>query len=154
LLGIETFIDLAERALSNLEETEQILKQAPSPKEIEKMFAEARLTCEKLLTEHSNALHIASWQGTIDGQDIVKLKCGKYSIEHLAADPMANILTWHNDLPSDQPCTVVIKPLEVRGTVYVMNQPCTENQQTITLYMEDPAPGPSVFKFEVYAVCR
>lgn len=155
LIGIETFIDLAKRALSNLEEAERFLKEAPTPKDIEKMFADARSASERLLKEHPSALHIASWQGSIDGRDIVKFKCGDYSVEHLAADPMGNIhFTWHNDLPSDRSCTVVVKPLEVRGTVYVMNQPSIENQQTITLYLEDPAPGSSVFKFEVYAVCK
>ena len=155
LIGIETFIELAERALSDLDEAERILREAPTPGEIQKMFAEARSTSERLLEEHPGALHIASWQGSIDGRDIVKLKRGRYSIEHLAADPMGNIqYTWHNDLPSDQACTVVVKPLEVRGTVYVMDQPSVENQQTITLYLEDPAPGSSVFKFEVYAICK
>jgi len=155
IIGIETFIDLAERALRNLDEAERILREAPNPKEIQKMFAEARLSSERLLSEQPSALHIASWQGSIDGRDIVKVKRGSYSIEHLAADPMGNIhFTWHNDLPSDQPCIIVVKPLEVRGTVYVMDQPSAENQQTITLYLEDPAPGPSVFKFEVYAINR
>lgn len=110
LIGIETFIDLAERALSNLEEAERFLKEAPTPKEIEKMFAEARSASERLLKEHPSALHIASWQGSIDGRDIVKFKSGQYSLEHLAADPMGNIhFTWHNGLPSDRPCKVVVK---------------------------------------------
>ena len=155
LIGIETFIDLAERALSDLDKAERILREAPTPEDIQNMFAEARLTSEKLLKAHPDALHIASWQATIDGRDIVKLKSGHYTIEHLAADPMGSVhFTWHNDLPSDQECIVVIKPLEVRGMVYVMEQPSAENQQTITLYLEDPAAGPSVFKFEVYAICK
>lgn len=155
LIGIETFVDLAERALSNLEEAKRFLKEAPTPEEVDKIFADATSASERLLKEHPSPLHIASWQGSIDGRDIVKFKYGEYSVEHLAADPMGNIhFTWHNDLPSDRPCTVVVKPLEVRGTVYVVNQPSTENQQTITLYLEDPAPGPSVFKFEIYAVCK
>jgi hypothetical protein len=66
---------------------------------------------------------------------------------------MGNIqYTWHNDLSSDQPYTIVVKPLDVRGAVYVMDQPSAENQRTITLYLEDPANGPSVFTFEVYAI--
>jgi hypothetical protein len=155
LIGIKTFIDLAERALSDLDEAERILSEAPSPEDIQNMFAQARLASEKLLKAHPDAIHIASWQGSIDGRDIVRLKSGQYTIEHLAADPIGNILfTWNNELPSDQECLVVVKPLEVRGTVFIMDQPSVENEQTITLYLEDPANGSSVFKFEVYAIPR
>ena len=62
------------------------------------------------------------------------------------------IVTQHNEIPSDGDYTIVIDPVEVRGTAFLHEQPTGENDSTITVYLEDPAPGQAVFRFDLYAV--
>ncbi len=60
----------------------------------------------------------------------------------------------HQKIPQKRTCKIIVKPLEVRGTVFLMEQPSFENKNTIKLYLEDPAVGQTVFRFELYAVCE
>ncbi len=155
LLGVSAFVELAGRALENLEEAERVLREAPTAEGVQKMFADARSASAKRLREHPDALHIATWEGTVDGRDLVLIQGDTFRVEHIADDGISSTqLTEHNKIPRDRDCEIVVKPLEVRGTVYLSEQPSAANEYTTTLYVEDPAVGQAVIRFDLYAIER
>ena len=153
LRAVSAFLDLGSRAVKDLDHAERILRESPTREDIKKMFAEARHASEKLLDKHPDALLIASWKGTVDGRDILRIKDGTFTIEHISDDSIISpILTHYSEIPRDRKCKIVVKPLEVRGTAYVREQPTPDNEYTVTIYLEDLVPGKTVFRFELYAI--
>jgi hypothetical protein len=151
--AVEAFIDLARRALKDLEEAERILRESPTLSGIQEMFDEARKGYLRRLEERPDARLIASWKGTMDGRDLIRVRGTASTIEHISDDAIVSPeMVFHEPLPTDSPCEVVIRPIEVRGSVYVKEQPAQENDYTLTLYLEDRTPGKSVFRFEIYAI--
>jgi hypothetical protein len=153
LLGVHTFTDLAERALANLDEAERVLREAPTRQQVLDVYAEAQSESVRVLLENPNAVLFATWEGTIDGKDLLFIEDGRFRIEHIAHDPISSAsLAVHNELPKDRPYRVIVKPIQVRGTVLVYEQPTPQNDGRIALYLEDLSSGQTVFRFELYAV--
>lgn len=152
--AIPAFIELAERALDDLEAAERILMESPTKAGVKEMFARARREEEAMLEDHPDAVHVASWSGTIDGRDLLMIDDEGFEIKHISDDQItAPVLTRHNPMPREPSCRIVVDRVKVRGNVFVQEQPSEGNGYTLTLYLEDREPGPTPFRFDIYAVC-
>jgi len=153
--GILAFVDLARRALKDLEGAERRLAESPTEEEIQEMFRRARHDDEEALRQHPEALLIATWKGSVDGRDILRIRGGTFTIEHISDDPIASpVMTTHAELPRDRPCRMVIRVLSKRGTVFIRDQPRAENGYTTTIYVEDRIPGMAPVAFQLFAICE
>ncbi|MBU7004033.1 MAG: hypothetical protein HXS50_00605, partial [Theionarchaea archaeon] len=153
--GIIAFQALAKRAIDDLEGAERTLKSSPTMDDLQAMFDWERENWEKRLEVSSDSILIATWKGSMDGRDIIRIRDGKFTIEHIADDPIVSPQIWaHADFPRGKKCEVVIKPLDVPGNIHIKEQPSPENDYTLTLYTEDRTPGRSVYLFEIHAICE
>jgi hypothetical protein len=151
--GISAFLVLAKRAMDDLENAEKTLENSPTMDDLQTMFDRERENWEKRLDGSSESILVATWKGSVDGRDIIRIKEGKFTIEHIADDPIVSPQIWvHADFPRDRKYGVVIKPLDVPGNIHIREQPSAENDYTLTLYTEDRTPGRSVYLFEIHAI--
>ena len=153
LQGISAFQTLARRVMDDLENAEKTLKNSPTMDDLQAMFDEERENWKERLDESGESVLIATWKGSMDGRDIIRIKDGKFTIEHIADDPIMSPQIWAQaDFPRDRKFEVVIKPLDVAGNIHIREQPSQENDYTLTLYTEDRTPGRSVYLFEIHAI--
>jgi hypothetical protein len=146
--------DLGRQALEDIQGAERLLEESPTSTEIDEMFARAEEESAKLLEKNPDAILVATWKGTMDGRDLLRIKDGAATIEHISDDSVISpLLTPHNDIPKDRPCRIVIKPLDIRGAAYVKEQPTQQNDYTVTIFLQDLVPGKYVFQIEIYAIC-
>jgi len=154
-LAVDTVVSLAQRALDDLPQAEKILDQSPTEFEVRRMFQAAANQSAQILEERKDAILIATWSGTVDGRDVLRIQDDRFTINHLSDDPIHTpSMVTHNPIPKDKKCTVHIKPIHVRGTAFVLEQPSPSNDFTLSIYLEDRNPGPTPFKFQIYAVCE
>jgi len=152
LRGVDVFYDLAGRLLADPDAANRRLREAPDEAQIAEMFRRERERSARWLRQHPQARRLASWQGTVDGADILWIRGGQVvKIEHLAADHLsAAQFRSFTPLPA-APLTVCLKPVQVRGVAHVLEQPSPANDFTLKVYLEDPQPGSAVFQLEFWA---
>ncbi len=151
--AIPAFLDLAEKALEDIERSEKILEQSPTDAQVKEMFLEARREEEEILEREPDAELIASWQGTVDGRDILMINDQGFEIEHISDDQITGpMLDMIKPIPKEEGKRLVIDRVKVRGYVYIKEQPGHENDFTLTVYLQDRKPGPTPFHFDIYAV--
>lgn len=149
--GPEALLELAARRLKDNAAAEAYLREAPTDAEIQRRFAAARREAEEWLRSHPDAVKLGAWEGSVDGSDILTLRGDRVEIEHLEDDPItAPGYTPASALPPDFTGTVVVRVVEARGTVIILEQPSAANRHAARIYLEDPAGGPAVFRLEFW----
>jgi len=155
LAGIDQTVTLAERALSNLESAERILREAPTPDQIRQRILDARDENRRLLAEHPEAERFLHWKGSVDARNILRIQGDKIRIERLTGDGIHAVeATFARPVPREAGGRWVIKPLRERGIAHVLEAPAEKNGYTLSLYVDDPEPSSAVLEFEVYRVGR
>jgi len=154
LQGIRVFMELAGRALEDLQAAERTLAGSPTMDDLQLMFDEERAGWERKLAESKKSTLLSTWKGSMDGKDIMKVRGGEFEIDHISDDPIVSPqMQVHEEIPVEEKYEIVIKPLEVRGNIHIMEQPGPKNDYTLKLLLEDSrVPGRSVFLFEIHAV--
>jgi len=151
LAGIDVTIKLASRMLEDPQRAEEILRRAPTHEELVARFARAREEDLRLLASDPKARKILSWQGTVDGRAVLRIRGREVVIENLSAmgvlDARAHFV---------EPVTArdggrwLLRPIRARGIAYLMEAPSLANQGTASVYLDDPEPGNAIYEFELY----
>ncbi|VAX27508.1 hypothetical protein MNBD_IGNAVI01-1397 [hydrothermal vent metagenome] len=156
LFGVDQLLINVEEALNDLITAKQLLKNAPSSAQIEKIISEQQKIYVKVLKENEKeAVKILHWEGRVDGRDIIKIKGEHLEIEHLRWDPMYfkdyDIL---NPLPK-RVVTVIPKDIESRPMhPFILEQPSKENNYTVKVYLYDVPGGAGWCKFDLYYISK
>ena len=147
-IGIETFIDLAEAGLRDLERYRNRLMQAPGHLETRDLLARRRREDEELVNAEG-ARRILRFEADVDGAELLIIKGRNLKTVHIAGEGTTGInFEFYEDLPSGG--LLAVKPLEARGWAYVVVQPGQKNGRTAKIMIQDPQNGRSVYKIEVY----
>ncbi|NOY57651.1 MAG: hypothetical protein GXO75_01785 [Calditrichaeota bacterium] len=154
LFGVDQLLKNVEQALDDLPKAEQLLKDAPSSAEIEKIVAEQQKAYGRILKkEAKEAVKVLHWEGRVDGRDIIKIRGKHLEIEHLRWDPM-----YFKDykilkaLP-EKAVTVIPKNIESRPMhPFILEQPSRENNYTVKVYLYDVPGGAGWCKFDLYYI--
>ena len=155
LQGIHTYLELAHRALENIEDAERVLRMAPTEEELRTRFARQREEFAGKLHNNADAVLVSSWKGTVDGRDVLELRADGYEIEHISADPVSAVrFQQFNPMPTGEDMDFVLKHVDVPGAAYLMEAPAEDNKYTARIYLEDPEPGAGVFHIRLYAIPR
>ena len=154
LFGINQFIINAEQALSDLENAETILANAPRPFDIRKTITEQQQKYQELLQAHgSEAIKILHWEGKVDGRDIIEIKGDKVNIKHLRWDPVQHLNYEVFEALPARSFTVIPDDLYSRSMhPFVLEQPGEENNYTAKIYLFDEPGGGDWFKFDLYYI--
>lgn len=154
LYGIDQLIRSADAALTDLTAEEARLSRAP---EAERVFEVVRTAQQKeaevLASLPSEATKVLHWKGMVDGRDILHIRGGEVTIEHLMADA---IQESEAEVPAPLPArrvSVVVRDLRSPALhPFVLEQPTPENDFTAKVYLFDQAPGYGQWEFEVYYI--
>lgn len=155
--GIEQLQVNINDALENLDLAEAKFAEAPDDDEIEKLINEQQSKYIQVLEKYKNeAVKILSWQGRVDGRDLLKMRGDKTRIEHLRYDNIQEVSEeLFNSLPLNN-FTVI--PLDIQSRSFgpfILEQPSEENDFTTTIYLSDfPMHGYSWWKFELFYIPR
>lgn len=156
LFGVDQLLKNSEEALNYLSKAKQLLKQAPSSAQIEKIILEQQKLYVKILDEYEEeAVHILHWEGRVDGRDIITIRDDHLEIEHLRWDQMYfkdyKVL---NSLP-DKVVTVIPKDIESRPMhPFILEQPSKKNNYTVKVYLYDVPGGAGWCKFDLYYISK
>ena len=154
LFGINQLIINAEEALSDLENSETILANAPRPYDIRKTLTEQQQKYQEILQAHgSEAIKVLHWEGKVDGRDIVEIKGDQVNVKHLRWDPVQHLnYEVFETLPA-RAFTVIPDDLYSRSMhPFVLEQPDEENNYTAKIYLFDEPGGGDWVKFDLYYI--
>ncbi len=89
------------------------------------------------------------WSGRVDGRDILFINGGNLRVEHQAGQPVReDNFRFLQPLPSDRR-NVVVRKLNGRGNVTVIQQPSRDNGYTAAILVEDRDGGSDRYDIEV-----
>ena len=147
-IGIDSFLELADFGLADLRSYRKMLKGAPGEFETQNILKEAREK-DTALTRQGNAEKILYFEADVDGVELLIIKDTTLDTRHISDEASTGIrYEFFTSLPRDG--IIAIKPIEVRGWAYVVEQPSDGNGWTAKIMVKDPQNGRSVYKFEVY----
>ncbi len=155
--GIEQLQVNINSVLENVERAEKILANAPDDAGIDKLIDDQQVKYIEVLEKYKDeAVKVLYWQGRVDGRDLFKVKGNEIEIEHLRYD---NILETTEKFSAELPTkNYTVIPVDIKSRSFgpfVLEQPSTENDFTVTLYLSDsPMHGYSWWKFELYYIPR
>jgi hypothetical protein len=151
LIGIDQTLELARRMAADRESAERILREAPTPEQLARKFADGRAESRRLLAAHPHAQKIVAWQGVIDGSAVLRVRDRQVAIENLAYNPVTHEKAdFARAIPREAGARYALREVQVRGIAYLMEEPSASNNFTASIYLEDPAPGCGVFVLELY----
>ncbi len=155
LNGMEQAVVLAERALVNLDEAERVLREAPTPEQIQERILAARQEDRKVLAAHPEAELVLRWKGSVDARNILRIAGEQIRTERLTGDGIHAVETrFAKAVLREEGWRYVVKPLRERGIAHVLEAPMGKNGFTLSLYVDDPEPSSAVLEFEVYRLKR
>jgi hypothetical protein len=89
------------------------------------------------------------WTGRVDGRDVLYINGNSLRVEHQAGQPVREEnYRFLQSLPSDRR-TVVVRKLNGRGNVTVIQQPSRENRYTAAILIDDRDGGSDRYEIEV-----
>ncbi|MCL5746289.1 MAG: hypothetical protein M1541_20550, partial [Acidobacteria bacterium] len=151
--GIDQTVALAERALSDLDKAELILREAPTPEQIQQRILAARDENQRLLAAHPEAEKILHWKGSVDARNILRIQGDQIRVERLTGDGIHSVeAAFARPVPRQAGGRWVVKPLRARGVAHVLETPAAANGFTLSLYVDDPEASSAVLEFEVYRI--
>lgn len=153
--GIEQLQVNINEALENVVMAEEVLSNAPDDDEIEKLIDDQQLKYREVIEKFKDeAVKLVYWQGRVDGRDLLKVKGNEIEIEHLRYDEIQE--TTENIFSTLPAKNYTIVPVDIQSRSFgpfVLEQPSSENDYTVTLYLSDsPMHGYSWWKFELYYI--
>jgi hypothetical protein len=154
LFGVDQLLKNVEQSIEDLQKAEQILAKAPSRTELEKTIANQQEKYARLLEKHSeDAVKFLHWEGRVDGRDILKIKGNKIEIVHLRWDGIYfKKQNFFKALP-EETVTVIPKDIESKPMhPFILEQPSSENNYTVKVYLYDVPPGAGLCKFDLYYI--
>jgi hypothetical protein len=154
LFGVEQMLKNVEHALTNLDDAEKKLKQAPTRNELERIITRQQQAYKSILKKYKKkAVKFLFFEVAVDGRDILILKDDKYQIEHLRWDsPHVRQQQFFTKLPA-QTVTVIPEDFESRPMhPFVLQQPNKENGFTAKIYLYDKPGGHGIVKFNLYYI--
>ncbi len=96
-----------------------------------------------------NSVRGLRWSGTVDGRDLIYIRGSRLWIDHREGQPIFNDnYRFFAPLP-DQRTTVLVRKLNGRGSIRVIEQPSRNNNFTAVLQIEDRDGGADRYEFEV-----
>jgi hypothetical protein len=155
--GMEQLVINAGQVLEDLTAAEKKLASAPNDEEINTIISGLQKQYVSVLKKHEKeAVKLLSWQGRVDGRDLVKVKSDNMEIEHLRYDPIVEVTHKFYDTLPDEEFTVIPVDIQSRSfRPFVLEQPSKENDYTAVIYLSDyPEHGYSWWKFDLYYIPR
>ncbi len=154
LFGINQLLMNAGQALSDLDNAETILANAPRPSDIRKTVTEQQQKYQEILQVHrSEAIKVLHWEGKVDGRDIVEIKGDQMNIKHLRWDPVQHLSYEVFEALPAKSFTVIPDDLYSRSMhPFVLEQPSEENNYTAKIYLFDEPGGGDWVKFDLYYI--
>jgi hypothetical protein len=156
LFGINQLLKNVKQSLDNLANAEEQLSRAPNISEIEKAIVEQQAKYKKALTKFGNeCVKILSWEGRVDGRDILKIRGDQIEVEHLRWDPIYfKESTFLNPLPKKE---VTVIPNDIKSRPmhpFILEQPTAGNDYTVKVYLYDVPGGAGWCKFDLYYISK
>jgi len=147
-IGIDTFLEIADRGITDLEDYGAFLKRQPTEEQVEDMIEQSRLMDEELI-KNNDLEKLLRFEADVDGIEVLTIEKDQLQTEHIASE-QSRILGYEISRPFPEEARIVLRPIEARGTVYVAQQPSAENGGVTKIAIEDPQDGRSVYIFEAY----
>ncbi len=155
--GMEQLLINVEQALTDLNAAEKKLANAPDNEGIKRLIAQQQSKAVEALNKFSHqAVKFLTWQGRVDGMDLLHIAGDKLKVEHLRFDDIAEMdYQVLKPLPKKK-ITVLIRDIQARSfRPFVLEQPDDENDFTATIFLSDfPEHGYSWWKFELYYILK
>jgi len=152
LFGVDQLLKNVGQALDNLPKAKQLLRTAPDEREVKNMILKQQKQYARLLDAHKNkAIRFFHFRGKIDGRDILRIKNRDFQIEHLRWDtPLVQAAKFYRPLPAKD-VTVIARNIKTRPLhPFILQQPATENNYTVKVYLYDVPGGSDWWEFELY----
>jgi len=150
LLGIEHFLECARLGLSDAQALAR-LRRAPSEAELHQRARQAMEQDARLLRECVHPIRLLYWEGNVDGRELITVTPEGVALEHLA-DEHPTAVRFEVFAQPQPGMRVVLRPLEARGLIYLVEQPSEENGGRFRFCVEDPQSGRALYRLEAYAV--
>ncbi|MBC8181429.1 hypothetical protein H8E88_09925 [candidate division KSB1 bacterium] len=155
--GMEQLLQNVDQVLTDLKIAEEKLANAPDDDGIKLLISEQQQKSAEILKKYSKrAIKFMTWQGRVDGMDLIHIKANNLVVEHLRYDNIAEMdFQFIKPLPKKN-VTVVIKDIQARSfRPFIFEQPNKENDYTVTLYLSDyPKHGYSWWEFDLYYISK
>jgi hypothetical protein len=153
--GMEQLLKNVDQLVKDFQREKEKLASAPSDEGIKKIIAEQQAKYAEILQKYQKkAVKFLEWKGRVDGRDLIHIKADRLEVEHLRYDNIAEMdFQFFKSLPRKN-VAVLIKDIQARSfRPFVLEQPCQENDYTVTLYLSDyPEHGYSWWKFDLYYI--
>ncbi len=156
LFGVNQLIKNCRQVLSNLKEAERLFASAPDIKTIEQRIGEEQEKYKRIFDTHAESLiHLGHWLCKVDGRDLIRIRGSKIALEHLRWDGMTVAeSTVVNPLPSSE-VSVIAHSVDSRPMhPFILEQPCEDNDYTVTIYLNDVEGGRSWWEFDLYYITK
>lgn len=154
LHGINQLVLNAEVALADLEQSKAALRRAPRDGEIAQLITAQQAAHVTALEAHrDSAVRLLHWRGKVDGRDVVRMRGGHVTVEHLQGDEVVGVqFEVSAPLPA-APVTVLVEDNGSRPIrPFVLRQPAEENGFEVAVYLFDEPPSSGWFDFTLYCV--
>ncbi|MFH1739165.1 MAG: hypothetical protein ABIH23_09160 [bacterium] len=148
---IEVFLDVATKIHEDIDKAKAELASAPNQDEIHEMMQQTAEKDRTLLAQHLEAKAVFRWSATLDGRDILYVTERECRIEHFVADPAGGIQQEFL-APFPQKGQYLIRRIQGRGYIYLMESPTPENNLTAKILVDDPLPSSDVHTFELCVI--
>lgn len=147
--AIRIFIDIADRALANPEALNRYLAEAPTPEEIDAKLKANEARDRALAKRCPSATTYFSWEGSVDGAEILVIRGKNLIDEHQTGNQAHNIhYQIHRPIP-ERPLTYFLVRHAGRGWTTILQTPSAENNWTAKIYVSDPQPSEDAYRFDL-----
>ena len=91
-----------------------------------------------------------TWEGVVDGSDLIRIRANELSIQHLSARPIRDSsFNFSAPLPSAN-VPVFLTKMRGRGDVTLVEAPSAWNNYTATVRIDDPEGGTDSYAFRLH----
>ena len=146
--ALEILLSLSRAAVKDVAALEDSLRSWPDDAQITARFQRQMSEYREVLRRAKRIRPLYQWKGTVDGSDLFTFEDDSVQIEHFLWEypQQAEFETLGVYEPGQK---LAIRLRRGRGTVVLVPG---KGKRSISVYVEDPAPGADVYDFDVVAV--